>query len=161
MTVLDPSGVDRSREIPPIAGTAADQTELDTALRALRPKLRSGKFVFSTLSSNQISVLAQAEATVAEDEGMSAVLAKEVADTAGLGYDWVAAWITLRGVTPHQAPGVGAHVARTIGERGIPCHIMAGRNHDHVLVPWELRETVVAAVMEIAEAADHRLLSAA
>lgn len=165
MTVSNPTSVARSREILPMSGVAPDQMELDTALdtalRALRPKLRSGKFVLTTLSSAKIGLLASAEAMVAEDEGTAVVLAKDLADGAGLGYDQVAAWITLRGVSPRDGLGTSAIVARALADRGIRCNIMVGHAHDHVLVPWNLRETVVAAIMEIAEAADHRLLSVA
>lgn len=133
--------------------TTTPVADFGRALADLRPKLRPGRFVFVSVPSGSLSLLSSAEATVVEDEGLTAVLPKEVADEAGLKYDYVGGWITLRVVSDLALVGLTAAVAQRLTESGISCNMIAGRFHDHVVVPWESREHAVAALVELADEA--------
>ncbi|PRZ41010.1 hypothetical protein CLV47_11243 [Antricoccus suffuscus] len=127
--------------------------DLGRALADLRPKLRPGRFVFVSVPSGSLNLLSSAEATVAEDEGLTAVLSQEVADEAGLKYDYVGGWITLRVLSDLSLVGLTAAVAQRLTASDISCNVIAGRYHDHIVVPWDRREHAVAALMELADEA--------
>lgn len=132
---------------------SAPVTDLGRALADLRPKLRPGRFVFVSVPSGSLQLLGAAEATVAEDEGLTAVLSQEVADEAGLKYDYVGGWITLRVLSDLSLVGLTSAVTRCLTEADISCNVIAGRFHDHIVVPWDQREHAVAALMDLAEEA--------
>ena len=94
----------------------------------LDPARRPGEFVFAEGGE-------PAEATVREDEGLTVVLRRERADELGLGYDYVAAWITLRVDSTLEQVGLTALFSRALADAGISCNVLAGLRHDHLLVP--------------------------
>ena len=69
-------------------------TDLATLLSSMQPHLLPGRYVFATVP--HLPTDAPVVACVREDEGLSVVVEQAVADRLGLGYDYVAAMITLR-----------------------------------------------------------------
>ena len=63
------------------------------------------------------------------------MLRRQAADAAGLGYGYVAGWITLTVHSSLEAVGLTAAFATALGEAGINCNVLAGAFHDHLLVP--------------------------
>jgi len=106
--------------------------DLGALLRGARPVLAHPEVVLVTAPTG--SAL-PALATVSEEEGLTVVLDRKEADRLGLAYDWVGAWITLRVHSALDAVGLTAAVSAALAEAGISCNILAGRNHDHVIVP--------------------------
>ena len=78
-------------------------------------------------------------ATVREDEGLTVVVEKDVADGAGFEYDFVAAMITLGVGSRLDAVGL-TPVVHPLAEAGISCNVMAGYFHDHLFVPVDRAE---------------------
>ncbi len=76
-------------------------------------------------------------ATVADSEGLTLVLTREQADSAGLPYDYLAARITLRVHSDLAAVGLTAAVSSALAAAGISCNVLAGYHHDHLLIPAE------------------------
>jgi hypothetical protein len=74
-------------------------------------------------------------ASVLEAEGRTLVLHREDADSLGLGYDFVAAWIDLGLVSALDGVGLTATFSTALARAGIACNVMAGLHHDHLLVP--------------------------
>lgn len=133
----------------------ADRTRaLREVLAELRPKYRPGQFVFVTVPADERRVLSMAEATVVEDEGISAVVSKQTADELGLRYDYVAGWITLQVHSDLALVGLAAAVSAQLSAEGISSNVIAGRNHDHLLIPWERRDDAIAALMALAADAE-------
>jgi len=66
---------------------------------------------------------------------LSLVMRREQADTAGLPYDVVVAWIALTVHSALDAVGLTAAVAGQLAGAGISCNVIAARHHDHLLVP--------------------------
>ncbi|MEZ5086677.1 MAG: ACT domain-containing protein [Tessaracoccus sp.] len=105
-------------------------TELDEILRTLSPSVRAGAFVYVVTDLPLPS-----HASVVEREGGSLVVEQAVADEAGLDYESTFAWITLQVRSSLQAVGLTAAVSSALAEKGVPCNMLAGYHHDHILVP--------------------------
>jgi hypothetical protein len=119
-------------------------------LRSLNPELRPGRFVFTTVDTVPDDV--DCIATVVEDEGVTLVVAQDVADYACLHYDYVAAMITLRVRSDLASVGLTAAVASTLATSGVSCNVVAGYFHDHLFVPIDRGEEAVALLRSAGEA---------
>ncbi|MFC4563012.1 ACT domain-containing protein [Nocardiopsis mangrovi] len=109
------------------------ERDLDRLLAALEPRLRPGGYVFTRVAAPPAGV--RPVVTVAEDEALTVVCAQDEADAAGLPYDYVAAWITLRVHSALDAVGLTHAVSGALAEAGLPCNVVAGYHHDHLFVP--------------------------
>lgn len=99
----------------------------------MAPVIRDGEYVFVDGEGTGGEVLAM----VREPEGPSCVMARADADRLGLSYDFVAGWITLHVHSALHAVGLTAHVATALSAAGISCNVIAGKHHDHLLVPYD------------------------
>ena len=124
-------------------------TDLDEMIATLEPVLRDGEYVFVSVSADAASRL-PAEATIREDEGVTVVLLREHADAAGLGYEFVARWISLTVNSSLAAVGLTAAFATALGEAGISCNVLAAYHHDHILVPVDDAQRAMEALRELA-----------
>ncbi|MDH6115771.1 ACT domain-containing protein [Kitasatospora sp. GAS204B] len=127
----------------------AGETDLQKLLADMRPVLNPGRFVFCTFGGRVPTGL-RPVVTVAEAEGMTAVVEQQEADALGLPYDFVAAWITLRIHSALAAVGLTAAVAGRLTEHGISCNVVAGFHHDHLFVPAGEAERAVDALRRLA-----------
>ncbi|MCC6494793.1 MAG: ACT domain-containing protein [Propionibacteriaceae bacterium] len=124
-----------------------DLTEL---LRGLEPVRRPGEYVMVSTNS-EVSLPCQA--SVVEDEGTSLVLERHTADAFRLDYPAVFAWITLTVHSSLAAVGLTSAVAAALAAHGIPCNVLAGFHHDHLLVPADRVEEALAALAELSASA--------
>ncbi len=124
-------------------------TDLDEMIATLEPVLRDGEYVFVSVSADAARLL-PAEASIREDEGVTVVLLREHADAAGLGYDFVARWISLTVNSSLAAVGLTAAFATALGEAGISCNVLAAYHHDHILVPAGDAQRAMDALRELA-----------
>ncbi|GAA4668289.1 ACT domain-containing protein [Streptomyces chumphonensis] len=122
------------------------ERDLSKLLSDMRPDLRHGAYVFTTVVGPAPDGV-RPVASVTEDEGSTLVITKEEADAAGLPYDYVAGWITLRVHSALAAVGLTAAVSTALAEAGISCNVVAGYHHDHLFVPYD-RSSVAVAVLE-------------
>ncbi len=60
-----------------------------------------------------------------------------------------AAWLTLTVYSALEAVGLTAAVAGALAAIGVPANVLAGFDHDHLLVPEELADAAVAAIRAI------------
>ena len=124
--------------------------DLSALLRGLEPVRRPGEFVVvSTTNENTLPALA----TVEEDEGTTLVLERHEADAFRLGHSGTFAWITLTVHSSLDAVGLTAAVSRALAERSIPCNVLAGFHHDHLLVPSNRADEAIAALRELSASA--------
>lgn len=124
--------------------------DLGELLRGLEPKVRPGSYVM--VSTNSETDL-KAFASVEEDEGTSLVLERHKADAFRMEYTTVFAWITLTVHSSLESVGLTAAVANTLASEGISCNVLAGFNHDHLLVPSERVEDAMAALARLSASA--------
>ncbi|MFG2128719.1 ACT domain-containing protein [Streptomyces sp. NPDC048751] len=127
----------------------AGETDLGMLLSGMRPELNPGRYVFTTVEGGVPSGV-RPVVTVAEGEGLTVVARQEEADAAGMAYDYVAAWITLRVHSALEAVGLTAAVSRELAHAGLSCNVVAGFHHDHLFVPYELAGRAVAVLEDLA-----------
>jgi hypothetical protein len=77
-------------------------------------------------------------------------LEQDVADPAGLGYDHVAARISLRVLA---AVGLTGAVSGRLAGAGIRCNVIAGYRHDHLLVPQDRATDVLRILQQLGSTA--------
>jgi len=132
------------------------ETDLRFLLKRMDPAVRDGEFVFVSLDTLPSGVTGDAlpsgvsidemEAIVREDEGVTLVVRRDIADAHDWPYDFVAGWITLRVHSDLAAVGLTAAFSAALAEHQISCNVIAGFWHDHLLVPVDQLDTALEAL---------------
>ena len=123
------------------------ETDLTRMLGTLEVERRPGGYVYC-VSEHENAVRAAA-ATVREAEGLTLVLPREQAVELGLAFDGEWAWLTLRVHSALAAVGLTAAVSRALADAGLPCNVLAGAFHDHLLVPEDRADDAIAALARL------------
>ncbi len=121
----------------------AGDTDLTSMLATIAVERRPGLFCFVT---GHDELAATAEATVREEEGISAIVSIEVARRRGIEPDFIASWLTLRVHSALEAVGLTAAFSAALTDEGISCNVIAGYHHDHLLVPADRVDDAIAAI---------------
>ena len=111
--------------------------------------------MFVSTATSDAALAAIAEASIREDEGVTYVLPRAQADSLALGYDFIAAWLTLDVHSALDAVGLTAAVSGVLADHGIACNVLAGLHHDHLLVAVERRDDALAALTSLAVCIPH------
>ena len=119
------------------------ETDLGRLLAGMSPVVRPGRYVFTTLNDEVPGL--EVLASVVELEGRSVVINQADADRLGL------ATTSSPGGSRQvhsalSAIGLTAAVSNALAEAGISCNVVAGRYHDHLLVPFERLDEAMAAL---------------
>lgn len=122
------------------------ETDLGRMLANLDAQARPGDYVMVTLAQ---APSVHVDALVQEDEGVTVVVPRDVADAQSWGYDLVLTWITLQVHSSLEAVGLTAEVSRALADEGIPANMLAGFFHDHVLVPVDRRDDALGALARL------------
>lgn len=117
------------------------ETDLSAMLAALDVRRRDGVYTFVT--GDWPALAGAALATVDEDEGRTLVVPVEAARDAGAPVDFEAAWLTLTVHSALSAVGLTAAFSAALGEEQIPCNVLAGYHHDHLLVPLDRADDAI------------------
>jgi len=125
---------------------APGETDLDKMLASLRVERRPGVFTYVAVAVPTPGLLAAAHAMVIEGETTTLVLPQEAAQRAGFTVDLEMAWLSLTVQSSLEAVGLTAAFAATLGEVGIPCNVLAGFHHDHILVPADRADDAIDAL---------------
>ncbi|MEU9701710.1 ACT domain-containing protein [Streptomyces sp. NPDC047981] len=128
------------------------ERNLTRLIAGMRPELNPGRYVFTTVDGPAPAGVVPV-VTVAEQEGVTLVVRQEEADAAGLAYDYVAGWITLRVHSALDAVGLTAAVATALADAGLSCNVVAGFHHDHLFVEHSGAERALAVLHGIADRA--------
>ncbi|KFN49797.1 ACT domain-containing protein [Arenimonas composti] len=128
--------------MPPIS-------DLATLLASLRPELRPGRYAFVALPAGATLDLADAVATMREAEGLTVVVAADVARARGWPLSFSAEWITLAVDSDLAAVGLTAAFATALADAGIACNVIAGVHHDHLFVPAGRGDEALVALREL------------
>jgi len=127
----------------------AGETDLAAMLASLDVERRPGTFAFVT--GEHPTYAASAVASISESEGTTWVLPVDVARAAGADVEFEAAWLTLTVHSALDAVGLTAAFSRALGDVGIPCNVLAGYYHDHLLVPSDRAEDAIVALRALAD----------
>jgi len=116
--------------------------DLDELLAELTVSQRLGSWcmVSGVALSDDVDVAAM----VTEAEGTTVVISAADAMRMGREPEFVAAWLTLNVDSTLDAVGLTAAVSSALAADGIPCNMLAGYHHDHLLVPIESAERAIA-----------------
>jgi hypothetical protein len=111
----------------------AGETDLARMLAQLEVERRPGTFVF--VAGDWPTLAPAAAARIDEDEGVTLVVSADEAHAAGVPAEPEFAWLTLTVHSSLEAVGLTAAFSRALADAGIPCNVLAGYHHDHLLVP--------------------------
>jgi len=89
-------------------------------------------------------------AIIDEPEGPTVVCTFSRAAHEDWSHDFVAAWLTIDVHSALEAVGLTAAFSRQLGRAGIPCNVIAGFYHDHILVPHDKSEAAVEVIEALA-----------
>ena len=131
------------------------ERDLEKLVAGMRPARRHDAVVMVTLPTRPSDV--EVLATVREDEGLTVVVEQTVADEHGWDYDVALRWITLQIHSALDAVGLTAAFSAALAEAGISCNVLAGRFHDHLLVPVRQADVAMDVLAELSRAEIGRL----
>jgi hypothetical protein len=120
--------------------------DLAALLAALQPECRPGTWAWCVLPDGELPAGVRPVATLREAEGLSVVVAEEVALAQGWPVAFRSAWITLRVHSDLEAVGLTAAFARALADAGIACNVVAGVHHDHLFAPVDRAADAIAAL---------------
>ena len=124
------------------------ETDLDKMLATLDVERRPGRFAF--VSGDHPGLRAAAVAMIEEAEGTTLVVPVDAARSAGIDIEFEAAWLTLTVFSALEAVGLTAAFSAALGAVEIPCNVLAGYHHDHLLVPVDRADDAIAALRALA-----------
>ena len=85
-------------------------------------------------------------ALVTEVEGTTGVVTVDEAERRGWPVGFRAAWLTVAVHSSLEAVGLTAALSTALADRGIPCNVLAGFHHDHLLVPLDRADDALEAL---------------
>lgn len=114
---------------------APGETDLDRMLATLGVQRRPGVFAYIAVEVPTPGLVAAAHAMVKEGRLTTIVLPVEAAERGGQATTVQFAWLTLTVQSSLEAVGLTAAVSARLAAIGVPCNVLAGYHHDHLLVP--------------------------
>ena len=100
----------------------------------MEPQHQIGDYVFCSLTDLNSINISDVLLLFREEEGITVILKKELADTLALNYSSIAAWITLTVHSSLEADGLTATFSKALAENNISCNVVAAFHHDHIFV---------------------------
>lgn len=110
------------------------ETNINILLKNMTPKLNEGIYVFCIITTLNGIDANEIIGTFKEDEGITIILKKEIADSLNLSYSYIAAWITLTIHSSLDAVGLTAAISSALAKENISCNVVAAYYHDHIFV---------------------------
>ncbi len=125
--------------------------DLDYLLREASPVLDPEEYVFLSVAA-QYGEHAdwQPIASCVEDEGLTLVIRKSIADASAQAYEGVFKRITLQVHSNLNAVGLTATFATRLTEHNISANVIAGYYHDHIFVAAQDAEQAMQALAALA-----------
>ena len=129
----------------------AGETNIGTLLKNMTPKLNEGDYVFCTVTSPDKLEFSDIIGTFKEEEGVTVIVNKTIADKFGLSYSYIAAWITLTIHSSLEAVGLTAAFSQALAEASISCNVVAAYYHDHIFIDKKDAEKAMDVLTQLAE----------
>ena len=127
--------------------TVPGEHDLARMLASLDVQQRPGLFTFVT--GDWPGLRQKAQATIQEDEGPTYVVAVGDAVEVGAPVDFIAVWLTLTVWSSLASVGLTAAIASALAEADVPCNVLAGYHHDHLLVPAERADVALRVLRKL------------
>lgn len=129
----------------------AGETNLDNLLRNMTPLLNEGDYVYCTVTDIDTIDIKNVLGIFKEEEAVTVILKKEIADQLSLKYEYIAAWITLTIHSSLEATGLTAAFSAALAKEGISCNVVAAYYHDHIFVAKKDAERAMEALKQLAK----------
>ncbi len=110
------------------------ELNLQTLLKTMQPKLNLGEYVFCTTNDIASVSLIHPILIFKEEEAITIIVKKEIADSLKLEYSFISSWITLTVHSSLAAVGLTAAFSKALSDNGISCNVVAAFYHDHIFV---------------------------
>ncbi|MFW9889259.1 MAG: ACT domain-containing protein [Candidatus Thorarchaeota archaeon] len=126
--------------------------DLGTLLRSMEPTLSDVEYVFVSMEESLDEDLrADSLLMFREEEGVTFILERNIADSRGLEY--LAAWalITLSVHSDLEAIGFIARISTELAKEGISVNIVSAYYHDHLFVPFEDAQEAMEVLQALSE----------
>lgn len=124
------------------------ETDLSSMLESLTVSVRPEPYVVISLPPDTTppAIGDGVAAVIEEVEGPTVVVTLSRAAREAWPHDFVASWLTLDIHSALEAVGLTATFSRQLGRAGIPCNVIAGFFHDHILVPIDKTDAAVQVI---------------
>ena len=127
------------------------EKNLDTLLKSMKPKHNVGEFVFCKTENLEQINLSQIIMSFKEEESITIIAEKAVADKLDLDYSFIASWITLTVHSSLEAVGLTAAFSKALSENRISCNVVAAYYHDHIFIDKKDTEKAMAILNEFSK----------
>lgn len=87
-----------------------------------------------------------------EEEGVTFIVEKEIAEKNNLAYDKIWSLITLKVHSDLSAVGFLAAITKALAEAGISVNAVSAYYHDHLFVPEEKKEEAMKVLKKLSKA---------
>ena len=106
-------------------------------LSEMAPVMGPEEYIFATIPGANYADLASLSplASFLENEGLSLVIERSVAEKAQIPFDTLFMKISLQVHSSLDAAGLTAAISNALSEQGVSANIIAAFYHDHVFVP--------------------------
>lgn len=126
------------------------ETDLQTLIATMRPHLHGTPYVFCSVQADVCRSLPFLPlATFQEAEGTTLILPQQKALDQGLSFEGPWACVTLTVHSALAAVGFLAAITTRLAQAGISVNPVSAYYHDHLFVPWEQREQVMAILEDL------------
>jgi hypothetical protein len=143
----------RERAGPRRETTGFEVRDPDDIVRNLEIIEHPGSFVYMSVPDPDPALADQAAAVVREPEGVTYVVPADAPVLAspptGSAQGPAMAWLTIAAHTSLEGVGLTARLAAALAERDVPCNVVAGFFHDHLLVPADRREAAIEVLVAL------------
>ncbi|MDH3294987.1 MAG: ACT domain-containing protein [Acidimicrobiia bacterium] len=128
------------------------EIDLGPMLATLTVTRRPGAYVFIAIPADHDQPSARGvEAMLVEAEGVTVVATVEAAEANGWSHDGRWAWLSLDVHSSLEAVGLTAAFATALAGDDLPCNVLAGYHHDHLLVPIDRADDAIACLDRLRE----------
>jgi hypothetical protein len=127
------------------------ESDLETLLGAMQPRLHDDEFVFCFLAEDMpVPAAVTPWMTFREDEGLTLIVERGMAEAAGLTSAFACRMITLRVHSSLDAIGFLAAITTRLAAAGISVNPVSAFHHDHLFVPADRAEAALAILHDMA-----------
>lgn len=123
--------------------------DINILLKDMKPVLNETEYVFCTKKCFELNdeiIKLKPICTFLENEGLSIIISKEIADKNGLSYDAIFKKITLEIHSSLEAVGLTAAFSKALTSHNISANVVAGYYHDHIFIPKDKAELALKAL---------------
>jgi hypothetical protein len=128
------------------------EKDLTQLLKTMTPVLNDRDYVFCAVADIDNIPQDQVISFFREREGITVILEKPVADSLGLPYAYVSAWITLTVHSSLEAVGLTAAFSNALAQEGMSCNVVAAYYHDHIFVAKQDAEKAMQVLEQLSQA---------